>query len=149
MRGARALFAVLILALLGACDSPTERWREETLSVDMPCDASVQECVVRSGATQWSVRLGPQVVALKSFPVELRASGEAPDAVRVKFAMSGMSMGLNEYRLIPAGDGVWKADVMLPICTSGRSDWLAEFTVESGDVRSMFVLHFELRPPAR
>ena len=33
-------------------------------------------------------------------------------------------MGLNVYTLRADGDGVFRARVILPICISGRRDWL-------------------------
>jgi hypothetical protein len=36
-----------------------------------------------------------------------------------------MDMGLNRYQLITDGAGRWLAKVTLPVCSSGRGDWLA------------------------
>ena len=51
---------------------------------------------------------------------------EAPQATAVfaSFAMRGMEMGLNRYRLLQQPDGRWTAEVTLPVCVQGRSDWL-------------------------
>jgi hypothetical protein len=140
---------MVVLGWISACDKSKSSLPEETLSVDVPCDATGQGCNAQSGAMQWTVRIGPEAVALKSFPVSLRIAGsdETLESARVKFVMSGMSMGLNEYQLISVDNNAWEADVMLPICTSGRSDWLAEFSVASKRKRWRLVVPFVLRPP--
>ncbi len=139
----------IVLGSISACDTSKFSLPEATLSVDVPCDATGQGCTAQSGAMQWIVRVGPDAAALKSFPVSLRIIGsdETLETARVKFVMSGMSMGLNEYRLISADNNAWEADVTLPICTSGRSDWLAEFSVASKRKRWTLVVPFALGPP--
>jgi hypothetical protein len=149
----RAVVPAVFLALLGGgCDTKSLSSQQEALSLDAPCEPkSLQGCTAGYATTSVTVRLGPDVVALKPFPVTLSVAGddEKPKTVMVKFVMSGMSMGLNEYRLLPVSDDVWKADVILPICTSGRSDWVAEFTLESPNGRRSLVVPFVLSPPGK
>ncbi len=38
--------------------------------------------------------------------------------------MVGMDMGFNRYDLRPTADGAWAAKVTLPVCVSGRRDWI-------------------------
>ncbi len=38
--------------------------------------------------------------------------------------MVGMDMGFNRYDLRPAGNGVFASKVTLPVCVSGRRDWI-------------------------
>ena len=45
-------------------------------------------------------------------------------------------------RLERASDGDWHAEVTLPVCASGRSDWLAAFELVSGGDRTAFVVPF-------
>ena len=64
--------------------------------------------------------------AMKPFPVRLQVKGDEPvDSVMIAFSMPGMDMGLNRYRMIRGTAGDWGAEVTLPICISGRSDWVA------------------------
>jgi hypothetical protein len=63
---------------------------------------------------------------MTAFPIALRvAAGEAVETVMISFAMRGMDMGLNRYRMVRGASNTWTADVTLPICVSGRSDWIA------------------------
>ncbi len=51
---------------------------------------------------------------------------EAPGAKQVSasFAMLGMDMGENRYKLESLNDGRrWQHSIILPVCVAGRSDW--------------------------
>jgi len=69
---------------------------------------------------------------MQPFRVELEVTGLPPAIVTevvVSFAMAGMDMGLNRYRLDPGSEpGRWRGQVTLPICSSGRTDWLAQIS---------------------
>lgn len=57
---------------------------------------------------------------------------EAPDAreVHASFVMADMQMGLNRYRLLADGAGQWKAEIILPVCTEARTDWVMTLDVD-------------------
>ena len=79
------------------------------------------------------------------FPVSLKLIGiENVREIYVTFAMQGMDMGLNRYRLYGDSMSAWKADVTLPICLSGRSDWIAEFELLLADRRVVLQIPFVL-----
>lgn len=69
---------------------------------------------------------------------------DAPQAVAVfaSFAMRGMEMGLNRYRLLRQPDGRWTAEVTLPVCVQGRSDWLMLVEVVGADGEQRYQLEF-------
>lgn len=70
---------------------------------------------------------------------------EAPQATAVyaSFAMRGMEMGFNRYRLLQQADGRWTAEVTLPVCIQGRSDWLMLVEViGDGDEERRYQLEF-------
>lgn len=52
--------------------------------------------------------------------------------------MVDMDMGVNRYRLEPAGAGVWQANVVLPVCVAGRSNWIMTLEVDDVKVRVPF-----------
>lgn len=66
---------------------------------------------------QLQVDQAPRVMRPFTLHVETEAT-----AVHASFAMAGMAMGLNRYRLVQR-DGHWQAQVTLPVCVQGRSDW--------------------------
>jgi len=67
---------------------------------------------------------------LKPFVVTVAWPGV--QSVHARFLMPGMEMGLNRYRMLPAGPGRWRAEVMLPACVQARSDWQIELESERG-----------------
>lgn len=53
-------------------------------------------------------------------------------AASVDFIMVGMDMGLNRYTLTRRADGSLGAKVILPVCSIGRSDWVAKVSAVVG-----------------
>jgi len=80
----------------------------------------------------------PQV--MKPFRLDLAAA----DAVEAyaSFGMQGMEMGLNRYRLLKQPDGSWRANVTLPVCVRGRSDWMLELEIEKTGNRQRYQIPF-------
>lgn len=77
----------------------------------------------------------PQALA----PFVLRVSAPGASAIQANFAMASMDMGLNQYRLLPAGTGIWEAKVILPVCVTGRSDWVLTLTLDGAAVQIPFI----------
>lgn len=69
-----------------------------------------------------SVRFSAQPTALEAFELNVRAAGAS--RISAEFQMVGMDMGFNRYDLRPTADGAWAAKVTLPVCVSGRRDWI-------------------------
>lgn len=70
----------------------------------------------------------PQVMK----PIRLNLETKNAKQVYVSFSMEKMEMGLNRYQLIKQGDlDLWLADVTLPVCVQGRSDWIAEVEIKT------------------
>lgn len=110
---------VLLLAVLAAGVLwPRLGGREKTIPV--PCADIVAGCALPQAGLH--VRFDRQPAALQRFRIFL----QLPQAreVHAGFSMRGMEMGFNRYRLLPDGPGRWQAEVMLPACVQGRSDWL-------------------------
>lgn len=91
-----------------------------------------------------ALSLGPDVESLERFPlrVDVEASDETVESVTVEFVMKGMEMGLNRYRLSASEDGAWEGTAVLPVCSSGRLDWLATVTVSTQGGRWVAVFPF-------
>ena len=100
------------------------------------CDAARMPCTGFGDGVEVRLRIRPGARALEPFPLQVQVSGEAAAEireVRVRFEMPGMDMGRNRYRLEHRGEGLWGAQVILPLCTTGRRDWLALVELELGD----------------
>jgi hypothetical protein len=62
-------------------------------------------------------------------PFGLRLEGVEARSVTAQFTMRGMDMGFNRYRFV-SGDGMWRARVTLPMCVSGRREWIMTLTLD-------------------
>jgi len=84
-------------------------------------------CAARNESVSVQLRFPAPPHALKPFPVQLLVTTDKRvESVVLAFSMAGMDMGLNRYRMVrDPQTGNWRADVTLPVCVSGRSDWIA------------------------
>lgn len=141
------LFRGLILcfaSLLGGCEQRSDDPLPATaLSLTQPCDVR-SGCVAEVEEFALALSMGPDVRALTPFPLNVRLRrGPAIDSMTVAFDMKDMDMGSNRYRLIEKDDS-WHANVTLPVCMSGRSDWVADFEVLAAGRRYQFQVPFVL-----
>ncbi len=122
---------VLLCLVLTACgEKSAEAPPVQTLRPDSGCDV-LEGCTGRDETgLSVTVRMAPHRSALKPFNVSL-SGNTALESVTVSLEMQGMAMGQNRYRLLETDAGSWQADITLPICTSGRSDWIAMFDVQA------------------
>lgn len=104
--------------------------------VDLPCTDLTVGCGVEG--LQIKADQAPQV--MRAFHLNVAT---AANSVYADFAMAGMSMGLNRYRLIQQTDGGWQGQVVLPVCVQGRSDWLMEITVNTVTEEKRYQLTFQ------
>ncbi|MCL7744570.1 hypothetical protein LV476_06360 [Guyparkeria hydrothermalis] len=91
------------------------------------------------------VAMPATVAPLKKFDFTVEPLGEAArsvGSVRVDFEMVDMDMGINAYRLERLADGHYQATVILPVCTTDRSDWLANLTIHSTEGAYLLRLPF-------
>ena len=65
---------------------------------------------------------------LHPFTLQLQAAGA--HEIYASFIMRSMDMGFNRYHLLPSGAGNWQAQVLLPVCVSGRRDWVLTLTID-------------------
>lgn len=71
-------------------------------------------------------------------PFTLQLYAPAARAVYASFIMRGMDMGFNRYRLLSGGAGNWQAQVLLPVCVTGRRDWVLTLTIDGASVEIPF-----------
>jgi len=124
----RSLAVVCLAGLLLSCDqSPAPEISAQPLRLSTPCKAQ-HGCRAVGESISATVVFGRQVRGLQPFPVQVMVdTADQVESVSVAFSMQGMDMGQNRYRLNGAPMSAWTANVTLPICSSGRSDWVADF----------------------
>ena len=133
---------ILLIALGFAAKSYLAKSDLAAVSI-LPCADIRQSC----GNERFTVRFSeaPQVM----MPLHLNLHMNRDEAIKnihVDFSMQNMEMGFNRYRLIQASQsGDWQAEVTLPICVQGRSDWRMLLEIESGEKIQRFQLPFSTK----
>ena len=109
----------------------------------LPCADIARSC----GNDLFTVQFAEAPQVMKPLHLNIHIN-QAKDArsVYVDFAMQNMEMGLNRYRLIQNNQSDdWHAEVTLPVCVQGRSDWNMLVEIEVGSAVQRFQLPFSAK----
>lgn len=117
------------------------------LHAEPDCDSARQACRAHGDDLEIELRLGPALRPLEPFSIALRVNPDAGARIDIEFQMRGMDMGLNRYRLDRGAEGVWRGRAVLPVCTTGRSDWYAVIEIAQGGKRWIAEMPFVVGPP--
>jgi hypothetical protein len=114
----RAWLLIMVLASLVACET---KQPAAVLCADLTRGCHLDGQVLEVHADRMPIGLQPFVLTV-----------HAPQAraVYAEFLMPGMEMGLNRYRLERAPGGAWRGRITLPVCVTGRRDWLLVLDVD-------------------
>lgn len=113
-------------------DTETAAQPATSLQVAPDCDSARQPCRARGEDLEFELRLGPPVRPMEAFDIRLRSLRGTFDAdaqISVEFQMRAMDMGRNRYRLERAAEGAWNGRAILPVCATGRNDWIARVEI--------------------
>ena len=128
-------------------DSPTQGPLTE-LEVPADCEVKGEGCLVSIDELgEFRVTMPETVIPLERFTFEVEPQGEAARSVgevRVDFEMVDMDMGINAYRLERLADDTFRQDIILPVCTSTRTDWIANLTIRSTEGGFLIRLPFHV-----
>jgi len=104
------------------------------LEENTDCDLLKSRCEYVIDNKTVMLEFSGSVQTMKRFTLiaQLKNFRSNVNEVSVKFSMKSMNMGQNNFQLLPANYNVqnsdrWKTSLLLPICTSKRTDW--EMTV--------------------
>jgi hypothetical protein len=124
------LIAVLVVSqhLLKGGDRPTQL---------LNCPNLATGCSTLLDKTPASVGISGELKVLQPFTVWLKMEGV--NKVQARFTMEGMDMGFNLYTLRRDPDGVFRGRVTLPVCVSGRRDWVMTLEIDGGQLAVPFV----------
>lgn len=59
-------------------------------------------------------------------------------AVDARFYMVGMDMGVMDYPLSRQNLSYWKASVILPVCVSGKRNWVLQLSIDGQQISIPF-----------
>ena len=114
-------------------------------------DVTLADASVDAGGVRLVLSPDRPIVAFSKirFRVRAEANGAAVpiEEGRLSFEMT-MPMGDHRYTLLPAADGWQEAEVVLPLCKSGKRTWFATLAGKVGGAPVSARYRLDLTPPA-
>ena len=101
---------------------------KQTDVVPKSCRFTSDPCQVKINDSIVVITVKGDVTPLKPFSLHLQ--GEKIEAAEVNFSMRDMDMGVNRFVLHEVKNAAWEAQVMLPVCTARRDDWIADIVIK-------------------
>ena len=104
---------------------------------DPACDLHRGSCgasLPGGGSVRFSITPRP-IPTLSQLQMEVALTGREAGKVEVDFAGIDMNMGLNRPELAAQGGGRFTGQGSLPVCVTGRMDWLATVMIDTGSER--------------
>jgi hypothetical protein len=124
----------------GSQKEAVQKPRQVLELLDLNCNPAKSVCT--AGKQDISVRLffPEQVHYLKPFRMQVTTKGignSSIETIYINYTMVGMDMGLNRFNLKSVTDAKgqqrYEGEGILPVCVSGRVDWLANVNVVTAD----------------
>lgn len=103
----------------------------------LACVDLQEGCRIELDGRSVTVRMQGELKPLQPFQVQVLAPGA--HKVEARFRMQDMDMGFNLYKLRVDAAGVFQAQVTLPVCVSGRRDWIMDLSVDGAPLAVPFV----------
>jgi hypothetical protein len=139
MRQVRVMLPLLLAAALVAIAMAGYWLKRPAEAMAVACADPLAGCSFSHRGAAASVRFSAQPTTLEAFELNVRAAGA--NRISAEFQMVGMDMGFNRYDLRPTADGAWAAKVTLPVCVSGRHDWILYLNLDG----SRYAIPFSTR----
>lgn len=113
------------------------RTPDEVQTTRIVCATLASGCSARIDGREISLGMTGVPKPLAPFQIWVEAAGT--DKVEARFTMEGMDMGFNLYTLRADSQGVYRATVTLPVCVTGRRDWVMLLDVDKTRLSVPFV----------
>ena len=118
----RLLLPLLLVVALMAIAVAGYWFKRPAEAYAVQCADLLAGCDFTHRGSTAHVQFSTQPVALQAFNLSVAVANTKK--VSAEFQMVGMDMGFNRYDLKPAGAGTLAAQITLPVCVSGRRDWM-------------------------
>lgn len=125
-----ALFSLLIAG------GVYQFWQRADHSVIVACAHPLQGCQFQLNRQKVLVSFINSPSGLH--PFTLRVIMPHAQSIFATFSMRDMAMGDNRYRLLHESGNLWQAHVILPVCVTGRHDWLLTLDIDGKKVTIPF-----------
>lgn len=131
------LVPLLIIAVVGLLAWQNRGQRDQGTMHTLTCPDLRKGCSMQLAGQGVAVSVTGELKPLQPFHVQVRAPRARK--VEARFSMEGMDMGFNLYTLRADKAGVFQARVTLPVCVTGRRDWVMDLNVDGAHVAVPFV----------
>ena len=131
------LFPLLLIALVGVLVWRYQGQSATRAPLTLSCADLHGGCGIDLDGKAIRVSVVGDLKPLQAFQV--RVIAPRAHAVEARFTMQGMDMGFNLYTLRADKEGVFQASVTLPVCVTGRRDWIMRLDVDGVGVAVPFV----------
>jgi hypothetical protein len=129
------LLPLILIALVGVVIWQNQQ-RQAAPPVRLACADLTKGCSGQLGGQTVEVGMTGEMKALK--PIQVWMKAPSAKKVEARFTMEGMDMGFNLYTLRPDPQGVFRANVTLPVCVSGRRDWIMTLEADGAALQVAF-----------
>ena len=145
------LVAIIVLLALSFYPVSIDKEKQENTYPVHPCKTLTTGCKAKLQHTEIEIKFPEKIIFLKRFPIEVSEPALKQyevDKVIVDFQMVGMNMGLNIYQLNQSDKdkSLWTGTGVLPVCTTGRTDWQAIVSLQKGNQVQKIAFQFEVDP---
>lgn len=116
-----------------------------TLTPAADCDLNRSACQVSmpdGGRIELAITPRP-VAVVKPFRVTAIMSGLTAHQVEIDFSGVTMNMGYNRQPLLAEAPGRFGGEATIPVCVTGRMQWLATLMIETDSQRIAVPFRFE------
>lgn len=100
------------------------------------CHPQHQKCEILSGDFKFNLLIDKNVYYLKPFNIHFWSENNTNhniESILLNFKMQDMDMGINRIRLkklnTQNGEITWSGKGLLPVCVTGRADWISEVEI--------------------
>lgn len=128
---------LVILLIAGVVAASRFMHSGEVPAVALACPNLQAGCAARLGGREVELGIDGELKVLSPFEIWLKAPGA--QTVQASFTMAGMDMGFNLYTLRPDASGRFRARITLPVCVSGRRDWVMTLRIDGQALTVPFV----------
>lgn len=116
-----------------------------TLAPDAACDLNRSACQASlSDGGRIELAIAPRPVSVvKPFRVTVTLSGLVARRVEIDFSGVTMNMGYNRQVLVTEAPDRYAGEATIPVCVTGRMQWLATLMIETDRQRIAVPFRFE------
>lgn len=137
LRLPRWLFPALVIVLLAGVVVMNRYLRPAQPPQSIACPNFQHGCGARLDGREVTFGVQGELKVLVPFEVWVKAA--KAQTVQASFAMKDMDMGFNLYTLRPDPQDIFRARVTLPMCVSGRRDWIMILDIDGQKLTVPFV----------